>query len=331
MTLEESVLRHRLAVMQRAAALGNVSQACREFEISRTLFYRWRKRFTRYGRDGLRPRPTRPSRWPRQATPALEHAVVAYVLLWPTHGPARIAAQLRQPRWGRWQVSASGVYGILCRHGLRTRWERLTRLEAHSAVTTGLLTDRTRKHVRHPHVEAQRPGDLVCLDAFYIGKLKGVGKVWQLTACDAACSYAIATVVPQVNARTAMHFLRAHVVPTYERAGHRIRAVLTDGGPEFQRAFTAACLELGIEHRRTKPYHAWTNGFVERLQGTILSELWRVAFRRTYYTCLGQLERDLQAYLRFYNRERPHLGYRLRGRTPAMLFRTRLESQSANT
>ncbi len=331
MTLEDSVLRHRLTVLQRAAALGNVSQACREFGISRTLFYRWRKRFTRYGQDGLLPRPTRPSRWPRQATPALEHAVVAYALLWPTHGPARIAAQLRQPRWGGWQVSASGVYGIFCRRGLRTRWERLTRLEAHSAVTVGLLTERTRKRLSHPRVEAQQPGDPVCIDAFYIGKLKGVGKVWQLTACDAACSYAIATVVPRVTGQAAVHFLRTHVVPIYQRAGHRIRAVLTDGGPEFQVAFRTACTELGIEHRRTKPRHAWTNGFVERLQGTILSELWRVAFRRTYYTSLGQLERDLQAYLRFYNRERPHLGYRLKGRTPAMLFRNRLESQSANT
>ncbi|MDR7536003.1 MAG: hypothetical protein QN183_06530 [Armatimonadota bacterium] len=74
-------------------------------------------------------------------------------------------------------MSASGVYAILCRHRLRTRWERLIKLEAHSASTRGLLTERTRKHLRLPHVEAQWPGDLVCLDAFYIGTLKGVGKV----------------------------------------------------------------------------------------------------------------------------------------------------------
>ncbi|HKV43695.1 MAG TPA: integrase core domain-containing protein, partial [bacterium] len=80
------------------------------------------------------------------------------------------------------------------------------------------------------------------------------------------------------------------------------------------------CRDVGIEHRRTKPRHAWTNGFVERLQGTILTALWRVAFRRTYYTSTGQLERDLQAYLRCYNWERPHQGYRLRGRTPASVF-----------
>jgi hypothetical protein len=94
-----------------------------------------------------------------------------------THGPARITAQLRQPRWGGWRVSASGVYGILKRHGLQTRWERLTRLEARAVVDQGVLTERTRRRLVRPHVAAQRPGDLVCLDAFYVGKLKGVGKV----------------------------------------------------------------------------------------------------------------------------------------------------------
>jgi transposase InsO family protein len=140
-----------------------------------------------------------------------------------------------------------------------------------------------------------------------------VGKVWRLTACDAACSYAVATLVPRVTQVTANEFLQDHVVPTYRRAGHPVRAVLTDGGPEFHGRFTAACRDLGIEHRRIKPRHAWTNGFVERLQGTILAELWRVAFRRTYYTSVAQLERNLQAYLRFYNRERPHQGTGCRG------------------
>ncbi|MER3460747.1 MAG: hypothetical protein C4303_06390 [candidate division GAL15 bacterium] len=320
MTLEDSIRRHRLAILQRAALLGNVT--CREAGISRTLFYRWRRRYLRYGAEGLRPKPTRPTRWPRQATPALEHAVLAYALLWPTHGPARIAAQLQQLRWGGWRISPSGVYGILRRHGLQTRWERRTRLEARAA-TEGPLTERTRAHLAHPHVEAQRPGDLACLDAFYIGKLKGVGKVWQLTACDAACSYGIATLVPRVTHQTAIQFLRASVVPAYERAGHHIRAVLTDGGPEWQTGFRAACRKLGIAHRRTRPRHAWTNGFVERLQGTTLTELWRVAFRRTYDRSIGQLEHDLQAYRHFYNWERPHQGDRLQGRTPGSVFLAR--------
>jgi hypothetical protein len=163
-------------------------------------------------------------------------------------------------------------------------------------------------------VEAQRPGDLVCLDAFYIGKLKGVGKVWQLTAC----SYGIATLVPQVTHQATIAFLRTRVLPAYERAGHRRQAVLTDGGPDWPGRFAAACRELGITHRRPRP--AWTNGFVERVQGTIRTELWRVAFRRTYYRSIGQLDQDLPAYLRFSNLDRPHQGYRLKGRTPAAVF-----------
>jgi hypothetical protein len=125
----------------------------------------------------------------------------------------------------------------------------LTRLETHAA-TDGLLTERTRRRPPRPHVDAQRPGEVVCLDAFYIGKLKGVGKVWQLTACDAACSYGIATLVPRVTQQAAIQFLRAQVVPAYARAGHRIQAVLTDGGPEWQARFVAAGRELGIWHRR---------------------------------------------------------------------------------
>jgi len=116
---------------------------------------------------------------------------------------------------------------------------------------------------------------------------------------------------------------------TRERA--TLLAVLTDGGPEFQTALTAACRQLGIAHRRTEPRHAATNWLVERLQGSIVSELSRVAFRRTYYTSLEQLERDLQACPRFYNRERPRLGYRLKARTPAMVFKTRVGSERADT
>src|SRR5205807_8651 len=104
-----------------------------------------------------------------------------------------------------------------------------------------------------------------------------------------------------------------------KRAGWPVRRVLTDGGPEFKGAFDAACRRLGIRHTRTKPRHAWTNGFVERLQGTILQEHWRVAFRRRYFTTRAALQRSLTEFMRYYNDERPHQGYRLRGRTPSTL------------
>ena len=324
MTLEDSVVAHRLRVMKGAQQLGNITETCRLYGVSRTLFYRWRRRFITYGQDGLRPRPQRSGRWARQAAPELEHAVLAYVLAWPTHGPQRIADQLRLPGFGNWKVSASGVYGILRRHGLQTRWERLIRLE-YRALEQGFVTERTRRKLAAAlragnHIEAKRPGDLACLDTFYVGKLKGVGRVWQYTACDAASSFAVAMLSRDHSAETAAHFLAHEVLPAYQHAGHRLKAVLTDGGPEFKADFDDRCAALHIQHRRTRPRHPWTNGFVERLQGTILTELWRCVFRRTYYRDLAPMRRDLQDYLAFYNFERTHRGYRLKGRVPAQLF-----------
>jgi transposase InsO family protein len=324
MTLEESVVVHRLQLLRLAEQLGSVTQACRQQGVSRTLFYRLRRRLLRYGEVGLWPRPSRSIRWARQSAPQLEHAVLAYALAWPTHGPQRIADELGRAIYGGWKLSASCAYAILKRYGLQTRWERLIRLE-HKALTDGLLTERTRRKLAAAlregnHIEAKQGGDAVCLDTFYVGKLKGVGKVWQYTACDAASSFAVATLSLEHDAKMAARFLAKKVLPAFQQAGHRLKAVITDGGPEFKGAFETTCERLGVEHRRIRPRHPWTNGFVERLQGTILNELWRCAFRRTYYRSLVPMEEDLQEYLRFYNFQRTHRGYRLKGRVPAQLF-----------
>ena len=326
MTLEDKVQAQRLRVFRRAEELGNVSAACREAGLSRTRFYALRKRYERYGVDGLHPRrhQARPGRPPAVAA-HVERSVVALALAWPTWGPHRLSMQLA--RQGI-EIAPSTVYRTLRRAGLGTRTERLGILEQHSARQAGLLTERTRRRLRAArkgqdrHVEASRPGELVCLDCFYIGKLKGVGKVWQITACDAASSYGTARVfvAAQPNAEAAARFLRRVLVPLYRDAGWPIERVLTDGGSEFRGVFDPACRELGIRHTRTKPRHAWTNGFVERLQGTILHEHWRVEFRRRYFTQLAQLQRSLDSFLRFYNHERPHQGYRTRGQTPVTLF-----------
>ena len=164
------------------------------------------------------------------------------------------------------------------------------------------------------------PGEFVCLDTFYVGQLKGVGKVWQIIACDAFGSYGGAGLLPAFTAAAVATFLRTVLVPHYRRAGWPVQRVLIDGGPEFKDAFDDACRALGVRHTRTKPRHAWTNGFVERPQGTILQEHWCVVFRRRYFTSRAALQRSLDGLLRFYNYDRPHQGYRLRGQAPASLF-----------
>jgi transposase InsO family protein len=192
-------------------------------------------------------------------------------------------------------------------------------------MTCGLLTERTRRQLARArgagrHVHARQPGELVSLDTFSIGKLKGVGKVRQITACDAACSYGAAWLLPALTADAAAAFLVQILRPIYRRAGWPLQRVLTDGDSEFRGASEDACHELGIRHTRTKPRHAWTNGFVDRLQGTILHEHWRIQFRRQYFTGRLAMQRTLDAFMMFYNEQRPHQGYRLRGRTPADLF-----------
>jgi transposase InsO family protein len=323
MTLEDSVHDFRLLVLREAKETGNVSATCRKFGISRTLFYRWKKRLDRYGADGVHPRRRAASRGRPPALAAQdERWILALALSWPTWGPNQLAQHLA--REGR-PIAASTIYRVLRRAGLRTHRERLLVLECHSAERAGLLTERTRRRLRRAcrkrHIEAEQPGDLVCLDSFYIGKLKGVGKVWQLTACDAACSFGVACIVPGATAEEAARFLRRILEPLYRKTGWTIKRVLTDRGSEFKGVFDEACRELGIAHTRTKPRHAWTNGFVERLQGTILHEHWRVAFRRRYFTSRWQLQDSLDRYMRFYNEQRPHSGYRTRGRTPSEIFR----------
>ena len=325
MTLEDSILAFRLRVMTRAEELRNVSAACREAGISRTLFYRWRRRCERYGRDGLHPRrrQARPGR-PPQVPPHGERLVVGQALAWPTWGCRRVSLQLARDLGV--SVSPSTGQRLLRRAGLGRRRERLALLEHPSAGTCGLLTDRTRRQLarvrgaRARHLQADVPGELVCLDTFDIGKLKGVGRIWQITACDAACSYGVAGLLPALSAEATAAFLRDVLAPLYQRAGWPLQRVLTDGGSEFKGAFAATCQALGIRPTRTQPRHAWTNGFVERLQGTILHEHWRIEFRRRSFTSRAALQRSLEAFMRFYNERRPHQGYRGQGRTPAELF-----------
>jgi len=325
MTLDDSILTMRLRVMRRAHELRSVTRACQEAGISRTLFYRWRQRFERYGPDGLHPRRQHALRGrPRQIAPHVERLLLGVALAWPTWGCRRVAAHVARALGPR--VAPSTVQRILRRAGVPRRRDRLGLLEHHSAGTCGLLTERTRRQLARArgsvsrHIEATQPGELVCLDTFYIGKLKGVGKVWQMTACDAACSYGVAWLLPELSAAAAATFLRTILVPLYRRAGWSVQRVLTDGGSEFKAAFGATCHALGIQHTRIRPRHAWTNGFVERLQGTILHEHWRIAFRRQYFTSRRAMQRSLDGFMKFYNEQRPHHGYRLRGHTPAELF-----------
>jgi transposase len=318
MTLEDSIHSQRLRVLRDAERLGNVSEACRRHGVSRTVFYRWRGRLEQYGPDGVHPKRRQARRGRPPAVPVqTERRVIAFALAWPTCGPQWYSDQLAREGL---LIAPVTVWRLLRRQRLGTRRARLAVLEQYSVTTAGLLTERTAKPVRH--VAATRPGDLLCLDTFYVGKLKGVGKVWQITGCEAASSFGWAQlIVGEVTAAAVLSFLREVVRPTYRLAGWRLRRVLTDNGKEFKGVFAAGCERLHLRVTKTKPRHAWTNGFVERLQKTILHEHWRIAFRRQYFTSRRSLQGTLDRFMHFYNHDRTHRGYRLNGRTPATIFK----------
>jgi transposase InsO family protein len=321
MTLEDSIHASRVRMLREAERSGNVSATCRRHGVSRTVFYRLRRRFEQYGADGAHPKRRRAAVGrPSALSVQTERRVIAFALAWPTSGPQWLSDQLAREGL---PIAPVTVWRLLRRHQLGTRRARLAVLEQFTAATQGILTERTaqRDRRRTRHVAAAAPGDLLSLDTFYVGKLKGVGKVWQITGCDAACSYAWARlVVGEVTSAAVLTFLRDDVRPTYRRAHWRLQRVLTDNGKEFKGDFAAGCERMGVRITRTKPRHAWTNGFVERLQGTILHEHWRIAFRRQYFTGRVALQRSLDTFLEFYNHQRTHRGYRLNGRTPATVF-----------
>ena len=224
MTLDDSIQGFRLRVLQATQRSGNVSATCRRYDVSRTVFYRWRARLTRYGPDGLHPkrRTARRGR-PPELTVTDERRVIAEARAWPTRGPQWVSDRLA--RQGR-VIAPVTVWRVLRRVGLNHRLARLAVLEDQGAAT-GLLTERTvRRRRRGRHVAAAHPGDLCSLDSFYIGKLQGVGKVWQLTACDCASSYGWARiVVGEVTAAVMAAFLVEVVRP----GGRLAAAARVDG------------------------------------------------------------------------------------------------------
>ena len=318
MTNDDLLFRHRVQLFARAGVVG-VAQACRELGYHRSSYYRLKRQVDRQGLEMLRPRERRRPRMPNQVPPWLEEQVIAFALGHPGLGPRRIAAQLSMPLWGARLISPSGVYKVLRRHGLRTRQRRLALVAGYAAPPEPEAPPR----LLPGHLEADWPGDLVQLDCFHIGRLSGTrGRVWQYTAIDVASSFVWAEihVTPLNPAARHTSALVRHVAAELAAAGWKLQAVTTDNGSEFRSAeFRRAVLAVDAQARYIRAGRPQTNGCVERVQRTILEECWRPSFARSLIPKVTALQRDLRAYLRYYNFERAHTGLHNGGLTPASL------------
>jgi transposase InsO family protein len=315
MSQDDVLFGYRLQLFDLAGRIG-VAAACRGFGIHRSSYYRWRSQVERFGLEVLRPRERRQPRMPNQLSPLVEERIVAFSLGHPGLGPRRIAAELARPRWGGLVVSHNGVWRCLRRHGLSTRRRRLSLVAGYRAPY-----EPPRRPEPERHVEAERPGELVGVDCFFVGRLHGTkGTVWQLTAIDVAASYSWAELVAcpsgQPGADQTSRLAR-RVAADLQQAGWRLERVLSDNGMEFRGAFTDTLAALGARQTRIHAGRPQTNGAVESLHNTILEECWRPAFARFLYLRFQGLQRELERYLSYYNFDRAHTGPLTRGRIPA--------------
>jgi transposase InsO family protein len=255
---------------------------------------------------------------PNELGPHLEQRELAFSLAHPGLGPKRISAELAREKWGGLRVSPNGIWRVLRRHGLNTRRRRLSLIAGYAAVYERKPPEPEPEPERH--VEASRPGELLGLDCFYVGRLSGTkGTVWQYTAIDVASGYAWAELHTSARNPTAKHCSRLveRVARELAQAGWRLGAAITDNGSEFRSgAFASTLKRLGIEQRRIRAGRPTSNGHVERLQQTILEECWRPAFARSLVPKLTALAKDLEHYLGYYNFDRAHTGRLTKGRIP---------------
>lgn len=330
MTSKDKIARRKLSLLELASELSNVSKACKVMGYSRQQFYEIRRNFQTYGAEGLVDRlPGARGPHPNRVPAEIEQAVLDHALAHPCHGALRVEQELRLRGL---QVSSGGVRGVWQRHDLLTKHERLLRLEKATAERTIELTEeqmrlleRFSPEFRERHIEAPHTGSLVAVDTFFVGTLKGVGKLYLQTAIDCHSRYAWARLYPSKLPVTAVHLMNGDVIPTFEAHQARIETVLSDNGREFcgrpdQHPYELFLQLEEIEHRTTRVKRPQSNGIVERFHRTLLDEHFRVEGRRTWFETIEEMQAVLDDFLVGYNQRRPHQGRNMIGRTPAKAF-----------
>ncbi len=315
-TSAEIIYHRRVRLLHLAEELGNISAACRQLGISRTRYYEWKEVAEMYGLEALWPKDRRHPAQPNETPTHVVADLMALVVVLPTIGCRQYADRLSELGF---DISKSTVQRILVDHGLGRRRQRVARAAA-IAMLSGLITEPVTEQIAEPFGFchwAARPGDLVALDSFYIGKLKGVGKVYQLTAIDTCTRWAIVKlIIGPVTAADTIRFID-HVRKTWRRLGIPVGKVLTDNGPEYvARIFQDHLAQVDIGHVRIPPRSPNHNAVCERFQGTMLQECWRPAFHRRHFNSVRRLQVEANAWLIGYNTRRRNHGDYMAGRRP---------------
>jgi transposase InsO family protein len=320
------IIKHKAGLLNLAEELGNVSKACKIMGFSRDTFYRYQELAQDGGVDALIDRSKRKPNVKNRVDEAIEKAVLDYAINQPAHGQHRTSNELRKQ--GIF-VSGSGVRSIWVRHGVENFKKRLQALEAKVAAEGILLTDSQiaaleRKKLDDEacgEIETHHPGYLGSQDTFYVGNLKGVGRIYQQTFVDTYSKVAFAKLYTSKTPITSADILNDRVLPFFGQNHLPMLRILTDRGTEYcgrmdQHDYQLYLAINDIDHTKTRAQSPQTNGICERFHKTILQEFYQVTFRKKLYVTLEELQKDLDEWIKYYNNERTHQGKMCCGRTP---------------
>ncbi len=225
------VAQQRLSVLELARELGNVAEACRQRGMDRTSFYEWKRRFQTQGFDGLKDLPPIHKSHPQTTPPETVEKIRALALKHPAYGCNRHEAMLALEGI---RVSSITIQKILHDLGLGTKIDRWLALEAQNAEKAIEITaeqaaflEKMNPCFRERHVESNAPGELLSADTFFVGSLKGVGKVYLHAVVDTYGSYAFGFLHDPCRSQAQLHRRHRRAVrpvhPARRPGSHQVR------------------------------------------------------------------------------------------------------------